>query len=113
MNTIKNICENIINNENKCFKDEYNRPKSYIDLGIDENGKIIFSSTFNIKIIEIMTKSMNGIIIIINNDYKNNIIRFQYLDSEIIMDYSTDFRGHNIITFTKLTYKGDSRDFYD
>jgi len=102
----------IFDNTKKCFIDEYGRPKSCIAI-CPEQKESVFTQDFHDTLMANMMSSVEGLTVVSDDFEDHEAVRFNYQECEVIMDYTFDYRGINWVTFTKLSFKGDTRDFYD
>ena len=103
----------VFDNEKKCFRDEFQRPKSDVVVYHDDNMKFVFVKNFHNLLLAEMIAQIDGLKIVSDGFGENNLVRLNYRDCEVVMDYSVDYCGDNRITFTKLPFAGDTRDFED
>jgi len=101
----------IFDNTKKCFIDEYGRCKSCIAI-CPEQKESVFTQDFHNTLMAKMT-SVEGLTVVSDDFEDHEAVRFNYRNCEVIMDYNFDNWGINWVTFTKLSFKGDTRDFYD
>lgn len=109
---------NIFDDSNRYFIDEYSRKKSNIIIYQNEKRHNIFSPDFHDFLIYELTTNLDGLTIVSDNCFidewsMNDMVRLNYQNCEVIMDYSINKNGDGIITFTKLSYAGDIRGFED
>ena len=103
----------VFDHEKKCFLDEFERPKSDAVVYHDNNKKFVFTQNFHNLLLTEMTAQLEGLTVVSDGFDGNNLVRLNYRDCEVVMDYSVDYWGNNRITFTKLPFAGDTRNFED
>ena len=103
-NNVVSAFMKVFNEDKKCFRDEFNRPKSDIEyrFGSDDDDNYFVNELKN-RIEGLNLVRING-----------NIATFSLDGCEVNVDYmlSRD-PSVTILTFTKLSYIGDTRDFED
>ena len=103
----------VFDKPSKCFHDEFNRPKTDIVIDQFDDKRSIFTPDFHKFVIDGLMEKIDGLSVV-SDDYESNMItRLNFRNCEVVMDYKVDHWGFNRITFTKLSYPGDTRDFED
>lgn len=99
---VKNVVAvfmNVFNENNKCSRDSYDRPTATVNISTSE---------FNQLSSELISR-INGLTVLRDDNY---IVTYKYYDCEVNMEYIAHTSG-TMLTFTKLSYLGDIRDFDD
>ena len=102
-NNVVSAFMKVFNEDKKCFRDEFNRPKTDIQYQSGTNDDNYFVDELKNRIEGLGLVRING-----------NIATFSLGGCEVNVDYMLSHDPSvTILTFTKLAYPGDTRDFED
>jgi len=103
---------NLFNDNYKCYRDEYNRKMTRV-LIENEEQKSVFTEEFHDSFMSYMTTHIEGLTVVSNDYCDYRTIRFSFKGGEVVMICDFDHFRKNWITFVKLNYNGDKREFFD
>jgi len=79
----------------------------------NEEQESVFTQEFHDSLMAYMTSNIEGLTIVSDDAEHYNTIRFSFEGGEVVMIYDFDYFRKNWITFVKLNYVGDRREFFD